>query len=384
MSPEKELIASLCETPLSESGAEKARLLLARRLEWDAFFAGAAQWELEPLIMTNLRAFGSANIPAEVLKRAAEIETDSRARTLSQVLLTVDLVQKLEEKGVRAIVLKGPAIGVSAYVDPSLRPFSDIDLLVERADLLHARDILLSMDFVRQYEASSEAWLIRDMHALEFIGRPMRAELHWALLERHLRLHVDPEEILSDARTVVCTGREIRVLAPHHLFLFLLAHGAKHEWERVRWICDLAQLADRLEKTEAAAIVKIAERMRARRLLALGLHLIANVLERHPSAFDGFAILPESDTRDLVSAVRRRLGLDVASAELSQTNGAEGDPRLRQLQFWIRTRERLVDRIASLAEVVFVPTERDKRLGPLAWVGRPIRLAVRTIQRIPK
>src|SRR5207244_11975507 len=37
-------------------------------------------------------------------------------------------------------------------------------------------------------------------------------------------------------------GTLVRTLSAEHLLLVLCAHGAKHCWERLGWICDVAEL----------------------------------------------------------------------------------------------------------------------------------------------
>lgn len=97
--------------------------------------------------------------------------------------------------GIPVIVLKGPATGLTAYGDPSLRAFGDIDLLVSKPDLIRARDFLFATGYERDYESGSEANMIRAEHALEFSGPNAKVELHSTLLSRYLRVPFDRDMI---------------------------------------------------------------------------------------------------------------------------------------------------------------------------------------------
>jgi hypothetical protein len=379
--PETELVMLLCRSPIADDTRDRILALLARQVDWNGFLRHTAGWEVEAIVCSNLRGQFAEAIPPTAVRAVAERERESRARTLARSLVTVSLAAKFERHGIATLVLKGPAVGVAVYGDPSLRPFADIDLLVKREDLPAARDLLLSLGYRPEYASSHEPSLIGDQHALEFSDSRTKVELHWALLERHLRLEISAKELWSAALRVPCTGGSIRVLAPEHLFLFLCAHGAKHEWERPRWICDVAQLLQRLEPDTAARILDIAARTHSRRLVALALRLARDILGVALFPFREEALVPESDTRRLVEVVRQRARLTDAHSRSAPDMFSRLDPGLGPLVFWARTRERVVDRIACVAHVLLVPTVADEGPHALRWARRPLRLAVRLLRR---
>ncbi len=211
----------------------------------------------------------------------------------------VDLIRNFARIGIPVIALKGPAVGVTAYGDPSLRTFGDMDLLVSSQNLIPARKLLASLGFRPDYEGARENSLARHQHALEFSSGRAKVELHASLLSRHLRLDFDTDEIWRTARKIDCAGAEVLVLSPEMQFLFHCAHGAKHEWISVRWICGIAQLSLRLEPVDITNILSLASRTRCRRILGLGLHVAAAVLHERRHRFSPDAIVDESDIRDL-------------------------------------------------------------------------------------
>src|SRR6266508_3949777 len=202
-----------------------------------------------------------------------------------------DLVNALAAAGIPAIVLKGPAIAIAAYGDCSRRTFADVDLLLHRSDLMAARDLLVTRGFAPDFSSEMVGALVNGQHALEFSDSRSRVELHWSLLSRHLSFDLDPEELWDRAVEIECAGTRLMALAPHHLFLYLCAHGAKHEWMLFRWICDVAQLARGLTPSEAQQVVRLAERTHSKRLLALGLRLARETFGEEESPFPEEAYL---------------------------------------------------------------------------------------------
>jgi len=377
LTPETELVLSLCRTSISAKAAARVRTLLAQPMDWDALLRRAEGWELEAVVFSNLRSVFGEAIPPEVLETVTDLERQSRARTLARTLITVDLASKFEAQGIDTIVLKGPAIGATAYGDPSLRSFEDIDLLVRRRDMERARAMVMTIGYKRQYEPSHESFLIDQHHALEFSDSRTRVELHSALVERYLRLKIHESDLWSGSLRVQCAGGSLRVLAQHHLFLFLCAHGAKHEWERPRWIRDIAQLVSKLDSAGAGEILELAERTHALRLVSLGVRLASAMFNADVSAFPGERLVPGADTRALVELVMARAGLLKAAPHGVSTRIARYDPNIGPLIFWVAARERPIDKIACVAHVLLVPTVSDDGPRALRWASRPIRLAAR-------
>ena len=385
MRREEQLVVALCRTPLPQPARETADALITIDLNWDRVFMFAALFEVEPVFFSNLRSLTGSEIPAEVLDRAAIVERDSRALALSRTLLLVDLYRKLERIGIPVIVLKGPALGAMAYGDPSMRTYQDIDFLTTREYLPRARDLLLGVGYKRDYDADSESLLLAGDHALEFSGPGSKVELHCALVERHLRFDLGGDELWNEASTVECAGAKLKVLDRARLLLFVCAHGTKHEWTKFRWICDVAQLADRIDDNDARKVVALAARAHATRILSLGLGLAREILGQDLSLFSSLFPARDRDSsresESTFSYVRHRLGLGEAVSPGDRAWIDRVDSDAASLLFWARSRERWVDRVASVARVVFVPTEKDRKMGALGWITRPFRLAARLVRR---
>jgi hypothetical protein len=347
-------------------------------VDWDRVQSIAQAFEVEAVFCSNLIALSGLAIPDHVLESAARREREARAFALARTLVLVELVGLLEDSGIPVILLKGPALGVTAYGDASMRTFSDIDLLVHREDLLDAKNLLLRLGYTRDYRAGSERALIHGDHALEFSKSGTKVELHCALLERYLRFDLGSQAVWHNATTIDIAGHRVKVLDSPRLLVFICAHGAKHQWPRVRWICDVAQLADRLTAEEIRRTISLARAARAQGILALGLRLGNELFGQDITAFGvDYAV---RRIGALVNWVLLRLGLtqEQPTKELWMDRV---EPRASALLFWSMTRDAWSDRLAPLMRVAFVPTENDTKSGHLAWITRPLRLAARMIRR---
>jgi hypothetical protein len=221
-----------------------------------------------------------------------------------------------------------------------------------------------------------EQVLIDGGHALEFSRFGKKVEVHHVLVSRYLGFEIAEEDLWASVRSVTCLGSSLRVIAPHHELLFLCAHGAKHEWERIRWICDVAQLLDRMPKGTAGQVVKLATRLHAALILVLGLRLAREIMHADTKVFD--AQMPRYDrrVRYLLRRVRGNITRD-ANSTASASAPIRRYPQRDALIFWIRSRERIRDQAACVVNLASLPTRSSDRSGSLWRITRPFKFAVR-------
>jgi len=84
------------------------------------------------------------------------------------------------------VVLKGMALAEVLYEDPSLRPMDDIDVLVRRADVTRARDVLESLGHrAAATFADDFRWRAASMFEASSVGATRRVfvDLHWSLTD---------------------------------------------------------------------------------------------------------------------------------------------------------------------------------------------------------
>jgi hypothetical protein len=137
------------------------------------------------------------------------------------------------------------------------------------------------------------------------------------------------------------------------MLLFLCVHGTRHYWERLQWICDVAELVRREPALDWDRLESSAARVGCHRMLRFGLHLAGDLLE---------APAPE--------AVLRQASQDPAVRGLAEFVGRGlftpgPDPRSFGAfrSYYLGTRERWQDRFAywrTFAWQGLVPSEEDR------------------------
>lgn len=152
--------------------------------------------------------------------------------------------------GISARLLKGPRLSQWLYEDPCLRHSRDLDYWVAPHQAKRAVDLLTRQGF-RLHERDRrflQRWpeLILDGYEIELLPPEggYSVEVHWRIEES---LHAVYEPYWRDV--LDSRGRDGE-------FLYLIWHGARHRWARLKWLADIAGWLDKdsgvLERTRGA------------------------------------------------------------------------------------------------------------------------------------
>ncbi|MGE5596774.1 MAG: nucleotidyltransferase family protein, partial [Hyphomicrobiales bacterium] len=152
------------------------------------------------------------------------------------------LLQELNAAEVPVVVLKGPGVAQQFYPNRSLRPYGDLDLLINEQSLPTVTAMLERRGYAEK-EGMGEAHRLHQCHGLFqriFIHRAgdRVVEVHCD----HLQIGLEPvgmDEIWERATPARFGRGEARVLEPHDLFVQLAVHLHRHGFNRLIWFKDL-------------------------------------------------------------------------------------------------------------------------------------------------
>jgi Uncharacterised nucleotidyltransferase len=230
------------------------------QIDWKYFYQLARRHSLVPIVYRQLEALMNAQIPVEFFNRFRKDYQENAARNLIFLDELNVVLDRLEAAGIEAIVFKGPALAALAYRDLNLRRYVDLDLIVRRADMARAIEVLVQSGYVssRDLTGEQQAVLLRTQHNLQFTRGRVIVELHWQVSSELFASTVTAEELWQNLAQVELNGRTVNTLATNDLLFALSVHGSRHVWQRLAWICDIDRLIrinpaiDWLELTERA------------------------------------------------------------------------------------------------------------------------------------
>jgi hypothetical protein len=244
--PEIELLLCCATSQISADRAEHIRNLVHRNLDWDYVVEKALAHGVMPLLFRSLYASCQDSVPGAAFDRLRKLYRANAQRNLFLTSELLKLLHLLDSHGISAIPFKGPVLAVSAYKNLSLREFCDLDILVRKKDVLKAKDLLVSAGYrsYRKMTPGEERSDLKSYHAFAYLADSgmYSVDLHWAVAQPHFSFPLDPEALRGRLESMSFAGRKILTFAPEDLILVLCAHGSKHGWERLGWICDIAEL----------------------------------------------------------------------------------------------------------------------------------------------
>jgi hypothetical protein len=198
-----------------------------------------------------------------------------------------------------------------------------------------------------------------------------KVDLHWALMPGFWALPGQVAEVWHRLQTHPLGGGTVSTLSHEDTLLLLCAHGTKHMWRSLGWICDVAALLHSVPGLNWEAIRERAQELRVQRALGLGLHLANDLLEAIVPAPLLSEIAADTETQKLAGVVKKTLFAIEAPP----------DSVLANCSFLMRTRENSKDAIRCALEQVFQPTMAEWQSLPLPrmffpayYLLRPIRL----------
>lgn len=354
--------------------------LLTPELNWERLLKKAHQHSLGPLLIEHVTRSKPEAINESLRTRFHDYHLES---TRLNLLLTGELIKVLEAlatESIEAVTFKGPTLALSAYGNPGLRQFTDVDILIQPKDFGRVRSLLPSLGFrpAHSLTAGQLGALMRFDSAQNFEQTNGAVlDVHWRLFERHWALRFDSEQVWGRLTPMTVAGKAVLTLSTEDLLLVLCVHGFTHGWDRLGWICDVAGLITRQE-IDWQAVTQRAVKWRVRRILLLGL-LLAHEITRVELPSD---VLEMTRQEGVVGkyAVAAQNNLFQDRSAISFTAGFGLQAGLR---------DQLSDKIGSLLNFAITPRNYDlmflsapASLPYLYYLIRPLRMAAKYTSRL--
>jgi hypothetical protein len=228
----------------SEPIEQEIRSLQDGSIDWDKFIQLAYQHRIYPIVASRIKSRTDIEFPTKVIKQLNQMYIHNTYKMLRLTASMEQLCKDLESHGVNALVLKGPVLAEALYGDFSLRTSKDIDLLVSGQDMDQAESIILQQGYKPDIETSIR--LKSDYHKGHHFGYThpdtgVQVELHWRTSSN---MYSEPSfsELWQRRRATTKTSHPVYFLGHEDLFIYLVLHGARHGWFRIRWLTDIDRM----------------------------------------------------------------------------------------------------------------------------------------------
>jgi hypothetical protein len=386
---ETELLLCCARTHLDAKTPERLRSLLRQDLDWQYLIRTAEMHGVMPLLYSSLHRTCPEAVPKSSLH---ELKNRYRANVQHSFFSAAELLKLLnlfETHRIKAIPFKGPVLAASVYRDLSLRQFGDLDILVHKKYILRAGELLVSQGYQSvgddvddlEHDHEQVAYLEPNFYAFFQPDRKIRIDLQWRVTETYFSFSLDDERLWERLAPVSIAGKTVLTFAPMDLLLILCVHGSKHRWEKLKWVCDVAELVRvHKEQIDWRKVQQEASRLGIERMLGLGLFLAQDFLG---------AVLPEEIAKKVQADSRMKsVAYQIRERLFAQSDEPTGD--FQRVFFYLKAKDRWQDRwrfcsryASQFVHKAITPNSKDRAGLPLPasffflhYFFRPLRLMV--------
>jgi hypothetical protein len=221
--------------------------------DWSRFGYMALVEGVAPLIHWTFKHedISGIDIPTSVKAQlmAAYYNTTAQNQLMFQELEKI--LEALKEADIPVIVLKGAALATTVYPEIGLRPMGDLDLLIRRADIKRANNLINEINYLEVKTELTHG--INDIfdHHYHLRGGPKNKyalELHWSLIAGDQDWRTPPIDWFWDSSLNWQDQENVHTLSPEGSILFSSAHlMLQHGKAQIRqiWLYDIHLMLER-------------------------------------------------------------------------------------------------------------------------------------------
>jgi hypothetical protein len=345
------------------------------QIDWQSLLVLAEFHGTSSLLYQNLAPL-SDTIPAPILEA---LRRHYQTNVQKSLVLARELARVLDcaaALGIELIPYKGIVLSQAYYGDIALRQAGDIDLFVSRRDVVRIKSAICGLGYAPRINVppAAERRYIASGYECSFdssAGKNL-IELQWGLQPRYYAVDYDIDAMFARAVEVAVAGCRVKTPAPEDLLLILSIHAAKHVWERLIWLCDIAQILR--HDLDWDALLSRTRELRVMRVLHVTL-LLAN-------RFLGTVVPPALESGARADRAAHAFAERISGSIV--TGASWEEQKIAYFHLMMRLREHPADRLRFLARLALTPGPGEweslalpRALSPLYRAVRLARLAAR-------
>src|SRR5262249_47046967 len=232
------------------------------------------------LLALGVREAAGVELPEDFRQQLLDSQREQLVSGLALIAEMIRVLDRFRGAGIQALVLKGPALSLQAYGDAMARRYGDIDLLVRHQDVFSATGVMVEAGFDAHVPAEIVAsGKIPGEYFFSRPGTKVVIEVHTERTLRYFPHRLGVEEMFIRSAKLDFDGHEVPTLSLEDAMVSMCTHGAKHFWERLMWIADVAAMTARQQGLDWDSTERIARGLGAQRILHTGLLLAVDLLD---------------------------------------------------------------------------------------------------------
>lgn len=286
LSVEQRLLLALCRTKLSEDvRANALQLLRSESIDWGMFFALAADHGVLLTTYRRIQQIAPEKLPPQIKASVQDVVFRSTTHNLEVTNELVRISELFIAERLPMLTYKGPTLAQVVYGGIALRHFSDVDMLVRGQDLLRAKRLIIERGYQAVSSAEHRKFQKEDADR-SYQGYDLLRNDGQVVIDlqersglRYSSFSLSFDELWARRKSVRFGDISVAYPSMEDYLWLLCAHGTQHRWQKLKWICDIAQLIQVVPDLAWNQLLDRAQALQTERLVAIGILTAALCLD---------------------------------------------------------------------------------------------------------
>jgi len=251
---EKKLLiagASICTDEITKKRFLEA---LSPKIDWKVFLSLLYSHKTGGLFYKSWNSLGGQyvdSIPEKVITEVKNIYFTNVLQGTRKLQKIKELIKNIQRENLQVIILRGVVLAENIYGDIGVRPWGDLDLLVEKKDWKKIIEILIDSGY-------QPHGFTKPLVDLAFSSNFIPLHCNFYTSGSIVEIHTDPlhlsismsnsEKIWERARPTKIDGLEVLWLSPEDLLISLCLHLNRFGFNRLLWFSDINELMKKFQK----------------------------------------------------------------------------------------------------------------------------------------
>ena len=249
--------------------------LLEADLNWNKLIKKAADEKVFPLLYHNLKKFQD-KIPERAIENLRSMYLRNKARNIYLYTKLKPLLKEINDLHLKVALSKGARLAATLYKDIGLRYFIDIDFFIHPSDWPQFKKTSEKLGFRTEGYASSfpnlkmrkSGWPL----ATHLRKEKLMLDTHFNYPGIEIPMSLD-NDIWESAQQANIEGIGAKIFSPEYELCILCPHAQAHDYSRLIWLTDIAELSSR-EEINWNKILNICQKEEIRAFVYYGLYLV--------------------------------------------------------------------------------------------------------------
>ena len=370
---------------LDRETAEQIKSLSTEDIDWHYLVKMASLHKLQFLVYRSLNIACPEAVNHPTLKQLGTHYKRNVAYSLRMTRQLFEIIDLLDDHGIQAMPFKGPVLSELAYGDLTLRPIGDLDLLVDRQNAFKSIDLFIDQGFRTEIDLDHKQFRAyaakKNSMAMVNPDSDLTLDLHWAMTGKWSYEPVVLDRMNKDLFPVTLAGRTVLQPRLETLLVYLISHSTQECWKDMEAVSSIAGLIAGHDHWDWTRVDRMADRMRCKRMVLLGLVLARDLFDTELPATILKAVADNPVVINLAADVCKYL-FETSEPEMVENRKSKFST------FQFRARDRWSEKLRYSRYLLLNATVQDwnrfplpARLSFLHTFLRPLRLSMTFFSR---